>query len=224
MASRPHFPPAYRAVMLGATPFIRGWGRLAVSGLDALPPSGPALLCANHDSYWDPLAIGIAAYGRRPIRALAKASLWNVPLVSQVLTGCGHIPIERGAGDRGALDRAAAELRDGACIGVFIEGTRSLGRDLRARSGFGHLAQTTPDAQIVCCRVNGAADVPRLTMRPRVTVEFFAPAGGGMQPGEDAQAFCQRLLDEIREGAPRAIAGRRRRRAAARGELTPMPG
>lgn len=216
-------PPAYRAVMRLTGPYIRGWGRLEVSGLDAIPESGPTLLCGNHDSYWDPLAIGNAAFPRRQIRALAKASLWDVPVVGTVLTHAGHIPIDRGKADRGALDRAAAELREGACIGVFLEGTRSLGRPLRARSGLAHLAMQVPEAQIVCARVNGAVDLPRLVVRPSVSVEFFRPSGGGMQPGEEPQLFCQRLLDEIRNGAPRAIAGRKRRKAAARGELTPMP-
>jgi 1-acyl-sn-glycerol-3-phosphate acyltransferase len=204
-------------------PYIRGWGRLSVKGLDTLPASGPVLLCGNHDSYWDPLAVGVAAFPKRQIRALAKASLWDVWGVGTVLTHAGHIPIDRGKGDRGALDRAAQELREGACIGVFLEGTRSLGRPLRARSGFGHLAAQVPEAEIVCARVNGAVDLPRVGVRPSASVEFFRPAGGGMQAGEEPQAFCQRLLDEIREGAPRAIAGRKRRAAAARGDLAAMP-
>ena len=57
------------------------------------------------------------------------------------------------------MDRAIEELRAGRCIGVFPEGTRSLGRTLRARSGFGRLADAVPEAQLVCCTVEGTVDI-----------------------------------------------------------------
>ena len=70
--------PAYRAVMALTGPVVRGWGRLEVEGLEHLPASGPVLLAGNHDSYWDPIAIGIAALPRRQVRALAKSSMWKI--------------------------------------------------------------------------------------------------------------------------------------------------
>src|SRR4051812_18539542 len=150
--------PTYRFVMAATTPAVRWWGRLEVSGLEHLPTDGPLLLAGNHDSYWDPIAIGIAGLPRRQICALAKASLWK-PGLGKILDGMGQIPIERGKGDQHAMDRAIEELRSGRCIGVFPEGTRSQGRELRARSGFGRLAEAVPEAQIVCVTVEGTVDV-----------------------------------------------------------------
>jgi 1-acyl-sn-glycerol-3-phosphate acyltransferase len=173
------------------------------------------LLAGNHDSYWDPVAIGIAALPRRQIRALAKSSLWKIHGLNRVLDGMGQIPIDRGAGDVHALDRAVEELRGGACIGVFPEGTRSLGRELRARSGFGRLAQLVPEAEVVCCTVTGTVDIPRFpSPRPQVRVRFFRPEGGGLQPGESAVELSARLLEEIRAGAP--IRAARPRRGSAK--------
>ena len=117
----------YRLAMAVCRP-AAAWGRLRVEGLDALPASGPVLLVGNHDSHWDSVMIGVAAIRRRQIKALAKAQLWDVRGLSPVLNGMGQIPIERGAGDAGALSRAVEELRAGACIGVFPEGTRSRGQ------------------------------------------------------------------------------------------------
>jgi 1-acyl-sn-glycerol-3-phosphate acyltransferase len=206
---------AYRFVMAVTTPAVRWWGRLEVSGLEQMPLEGPVLLAGNHDSYWDPIAVGIAGLPRRQIRALAKSSLWK-PGMAKVLDGMGQIPIDRGAGDARALDRAIEELRNGACIGIFPEGTRSLGRELRARSGIGRLAQAVPEAQIVCCTVQGTVDIPKFpAARPHARVVFFAPAGGGLQPGEDPGEFAARLLAEIRARAPIAIAGRKRARQLA---------
>lgn len=204
--------PAYRAVMTAMAPIVRLWGRLEVSGLEQLPADGPVLLAGNHDSYWDPIAIGMAARRRRQIHALAKVQLWKYKPVGYVLDGMGQIPIDRGKSDAAALARAIEGLRAGICIGVFPEGTRSRGKELRARSGFGRLAQAVPEAQIVCCRVVGTTDVLAFPRRPRIRVHFFRPEGGGLQPGESPGDFTARLLAEIRREAPVTPAGRRRRR------------
>src|SRR3979409_865411 len=139
MVVAPNVTPAFRGVMAVSSPVVRRWGRLEVSGLEHLPSSGPTLLAGNHDSWWDPVVIGIAALERRQIQALAKSSLWRNALLAKVLDGMGQIPIGRGMGDAAALDRATSELRAGSCIGIFLEGTRTAGRPLRARSGFGRL-------------------------------------------------------------------------------------
>jgi 1-acyl-sn-glycerol-3-phosphate acyltransferase len=198
----------YRFALAVLSPIVRGWGRLDVSGLEHLPTDGPVLLAGNHDSYWDPVAVGIAGLPRRQVQALAKSSLWK-PGLGKVLDGMGQIPIERGKGDAHAMDRAIAELRAGACIGIFPEGTRSKGKELRARSGFGRLAAEVPEAQVVCVAITGTTDIPRFPRRPRVSVRFFTPSGGGLRPGEDAAALGARLLAEIRAVAPITAAGRK---------------
>jgi 1-acyl-sn-glycerol-3-phosphate acyltransferase len=202
--------PAYRAVMAATTPVVKTWGRLEVSGLEHIPLTGPTLLIGNHDSYWDPIVIGIAGLPRRQIRALAKSTLWKAAPVGWVLNGMGQIPIQRGKGDAQALDTAIAELRAGACIGVFPEGTISRGKRLRARSGAGRLALAVPEATIVCVTVTGSVDIIRAPKRPQIRVEFFRPQGGGAREGESAAELIVRLMDEIRARAPIAIPGRRR--------------
>ncbi len=214
MSAAPGVSPAFRAVMAASTPIVRLWGDLEVAGLEHMPRSGPTLLAGNHDSWWDPIVIGSAAVERRQIQALAKASLWKNPAVARVLDGMGQIPIERGSGDAQALARAITALRDGACIGIFLEGTRSKGRTLRARSGFGRIAQAVPDAQIVCCTVEGTVDVVRFPKRPALRVRFFPPTGGGLKEGESPGEFTERLLSEIRAAAPIVPFGRRARLAS----------
>jgi 1-acyl-sn-glycerol-3-phosphate acyltransferase len=211
VSESPRISPTYRVAMAACSPIVRWWGRLEVSGLEHLPTSGPVLLAGNHDSYWDPVAVGIAGLPRRQIQALAKSSLWKIRGLDRVLDGMGQIPIDRGAGDARALDRAISELRAGACIGVFPEGTRSLGRELRARSGFGRLAAAVPEAAVVCCTVVGTTDITSPPKRPRVAVRFFTPTGGGLMDGESPGELSVRLLAEIRAEAPIVSAKRARR-------------
>jgi 1-acyl-sn-glycerol-3-phosphate acyltransferase len=173
-----------------------------MTGLEHLPARGPVLLAANHDSYWDPIAGGVAAIDRRQIRALAKAGLWRFRILAWILDGMGQIPVDRGRSDTVAFERAIAALRGGACVGIFPEGTRSQGRELRARSGLGRLAAAVPEASIVCCAISGTTDMPRFPRRPRLRVTFFPPAGGGLREGETPAELGARVLAELRGHAP----------------------
>jgi 1-acyl-sn-glycerol-3-phosphate acyltransferase len=197
----------YRAAMAVCRP-LAWWGGMDVEGLEALPRSGPTLLASNHDSYFDPIAIGMAASRRRQIRALAKAALWDVRGLAPILNGMRQVPIERASGDSGALSSAIDALRDGACIGVFLEGTISVGREMRAKSGFGRLALEVPEARLVCATVEGTPDYARFPKRPAVRVRFFEPQSGQTRPDESAAELSARLLAEIRALAPPVDAGR----------------
>ena len=208
MAEPEPFTLTYRIAMAVCVPLVGLWGRLEVEGLDLLPRSGPTLVVANHDSQTDPLAVGVAARKRRQIRALAKKSLWDKPGLGRVLDGMGQIPIERAAGDAGALVNAIEALRRGSCIGVFPEGTISVGRELRARSGIGRLALEVPEARLVCAAVQGTPALARFPQRPRISVRFFEPASGQTDPSETPGVLAQRLVDELRAIAPPVDAGR----------------
>jgi 1-acyl-sn-glycerol-3-phosphate acyltransferase len=206
----------YRIALGLCVPAVRWWGRLQVEGLEHVPATGPLIVAGNHDSYWDPVAIGIAAIELRQIRALSKSSLWKIKGLDKVLDGMGQIPVVRGTKDADALERAMTELRGGACVGIFPEGTRSLGRTLRARSGIGRMAAAVPEAKVVCGAVSGTTDIPRFPRRrPRLKVTFFEPSGGQMRPDEDPTDFAVRVVAEMRALAPISAAGRRPKAIAA---------
>jgi 1-acyl-sn-glycerol-3-phosphate acyltransferase len=73
-----------------------------------------------------------------------------------------------------------------------------------------------PEAQIVCCTVQGTVDLARFPQRPRIRVCFFPPAGGGLARDEDPTELPVRLLAEIRGMAPVVACGRRTERSGAR--------
>lgn len=202
----------YRLAMTVCRPAVEWWGRLEASGLEHVPASGPVLMAVNHDSHWDPVAVGVAALSRRQVRALAKASLWKNPLLGRILDGMGQIPLHRGGGPDHGMAAAVRELHAGACIGIFPEGTLSFGHELRAHSGLGRLARDVPEATVVCVAVTGTVALVRFPRRPRISVRFFPPSGGPPAPGESPEAFTARLVREIRAEAPWVAAGRDPRR------------
>jgi 1-acyl-sn-glycerol-3-phosphate acyltransferase len=196
----------YRLIAALLSPAAR-WGRVEVEGLERVPPDGPLLLVPNHDSQWDPVLVGVVLRRRRPLRFLARANLWSLPVVGRLMTAMGQIPIERGAGDRDALAQAAEALRAGRAVCIFPEGKLSRGERLRARSGVGWLARACPEARVLLCALSGTTDYVRFPRRPRVRISFFEPAG---QPSDEEPAqLAARLLEELRARVPPAAAGRR---------------
>ena len=132
--------PLYRLVEEVLRLPVRRGLRWRVEGLERVPATGPVLLASNHLSYVDPIAIGNLVHlaGRR-VRFLAKSELFRNRLLAAALRKLGQIPVERGTGDAGALDAAAAALKAGQCVHVFPEGTIS--DDLEPMAGKTGLAR-----------------------------------------------------------------------------------
>lgn len=194
---------------------LKWWCRLEVQGIETIPESGAVLVVSNHDSWMDPLALGAAIMTRdRPLRFLAKASLWHTWIQRVLLDGMGQIPIERGVGDTQAMQAAIDALAAGDAVGIFPEGTISRGRPMRARRGVARLAQGAPSAAVVLAAVSGGTDAIRFPKRPHIVVELFEPAGGQPRPDEPPGDLAERLMAEVRERVPPVAAGRHPEAAA----------
>ena len=63
---------------------------------DKVPQTGGVIFVANHISNADPLAVGqFLAYSGRWPRFLAKASVFEIPVVGRIIAACGQIPVRR---------------------------------------------------------------------------------------------------------------------------------
>lgn len=94
--------------------------RFAQRGRERLP-NGGALLIANHQSFVDPLLMGVAL--KRPISFLARDSLFRVPIVGWILRSTYVMPIRRESA--GSVREPIRRLKHGFYVGVFPEGTRT---------------------------------------------------------------------------------------------------
>ena len=107
----------------------RAWFRRVESvGMERLPDDRPLVVVANHaNGFVDPVLL--LALSPRPLRFLAKSTLWKVPGVKWVLAFAGVLPVHRAqdaGGTKGNLSVFAAverELSHDAAIALFPEGT-----------------------------------------------------------------------------------------------------
>lgn len=96
------------------------WGRIL--GKANVPKEGALVVVANHGSHLDPPLLGHAL--GRPVAFMAKAELFQVPLLGRIIRACGAYPVSRGASDREAIRIATDRLEEGWATGVFIDGSR----------------------------------------------------------------------------------------------------
>jgi 1-acyl-sn-glycerol-3-phosphate acyltransferase len=141
-------PPIYRLalplVRVALTLYFRS---IESVGRPHLPPSGPALLAANHpQSITDALVLAVAC--ERPVHYLAHSGLFRRRPVAWFLHRCGVIPIHRPSDDASAAARnvhafsACFELLErGGVIGIFPEGSSRDERRVQAlRTGVSRIA------------------------------------------------------------------------------------
>ncbi len=159
-------PVIYWVVRAVFVPFFLVYLRLQRVGREHLPRSGPLLLASNHRSFLDPFVIGTLA--RRPVYYMAQRELFEKRWQAWVLNALGAFPVDRGAGDRDAMDTARAILARGDCVVVFPEGTRVRQGPLGdPRRGVGRLALET-GAPVAPVAVIGSDAVRRgWRVRPR---------------------------------------------------------
>ncbi|PMC39441.1 1-acyl-sn-glycerol-3-phosphate acyltransferase [Bacillus sp. UMB0899] len=138
--------PFARSVVAG---LLKPTYRIKVEGLEHFPKEGGVLLCTNHISNLDPPVVGVTA--PRKVLFMAKAELFKVPVLKQLLTNFGTFPVKRGGGDREAIRAGLKVLKEGHVLGLFPEGTRSKDGKLgKGQAGAGFFALRSTAAVVPC--------------------------------------------------------------------------
>lgn len=91
--------------------------------LERIPEEGGGLILANHQSYLDPLLIGLPM--QRPVSFIARDSLFRVPVIGWILRKTYVMPINRESAGTESVREAVVRMHAGYLVGVFPEGTRS---------------------------------------------------------------------------------------------------
>jgi len=121
---------------------------------DHIPASGPAIIVANHLSETETLALArlVTGHHRFP-HFLAKAEVFEWPIVGWIMRSARQIPVVRGTARAAeSLAAAARALRRGHVVCLYPEGTRTREPDLRpgpGKTGAARLALAHPDVPVI---------------------------------------------------------------------------
>jgi 1-acyl-sn-glycerol-3-phosphate acyltransferase len=170
--------------------------RPCVRGRHYLGSDGALIICPNHLSGFDVLAVGYAG-APRGLHNMAKNQLFRHPLLRALVRSLGGFPARGENGIPGGVTAAAALAARGEAIVIFPEGARRRGRVRRPRVGAARAALAA-NVPLVPAAIRGTDDWRR---RARWQVAFGEPVVvddlRGREPSKAAREATRRLWDSV---------------------------
>lgn len=176
----PGSPLAYKLGFGTVRLLAKGLWNVKTTGLEHIPPDGPAILTPNHLAFCD--SVFVPAVLPRRMWYVGKGEYMNDWKTRYIFPAFGMIPIDRTGGKQAmaALDTAARVLQGGNLFGIYPEGTRSRDGELhKGRTGAARLSVQC-NAPIIPVGIKGTPEIQppdSVMMRPFKTCEinFGAP-------------------------------------------------
>ena len=181
-----------------------GAARLQVHHKDRIPRTGGFVIALNHMSWID---VPLFAYANpRNTYYVAKVEAHRIPGLGQFIRAFGSFAIRRGESDREAVRRMREVVREGGCLGVFVEGTRQKsGVPGEVQPGAAMVA-LQEDVPVVCGAISGSLEWKLTNLHP-TTIVWGKPmhfvglpkgAKGYREASEEIGAEIRRLWEDAR--------------------------
>lgn len=90
---------------------------------ERLQADPPYVLIGNHNSFMDPVIMGVAI-PKHQVRFIGKKELWANKIVAALFNSMNMIPVDRHNSDMEAMRACMRVTREGGILGIFPEGTR----------------------------------------------------------------------------------------------------
>lgn len=173
----------------------RAWGK------QNIPAQGPLLVLCNHQSYFDPIIVGLTLR-HRPFYALARSSLFNHRGLGWLIHTLNALPIERGQADMAAMRRCLKVLEDGHALLLFPEGTRTPDGTTQPFNPGTMLMIKRSRASVLPIAIEGAYAVwSRHRKKPRcfgkIRVKFGVPIASDELATLSSEAALERLRQQV---------------------------
>ncbi len=165
------------------------------SGRQNFPKTRGAIVCANHQSHFDPVLVGLSC--DRRLNYLARDTLFNNPLFGWLIRFLDAIPIRRDGVGIGGLKESLKRLKRGELLLVFPEGTRTRDGELsKLKPGFCALARRAK-VSIVPVALDGAFQAwPRSQFLPQLAA-IHVCTGEPISPEAIAAYTDEELVAEV---------------------------
>ena len=181
------------------------WG-LRTAGTHHVPRTGPVLALANHQSFLDPVLVGLAI--PRYVRFVHRQSLKKNKLLAWWMASLRAIPIDHKGFSREGLQATLDVLSAGNCVGMFPEGERTHDGSVEPfKPGIALLLKRVK-APIVPVGIAGAyrafsrhMKVPRLSplFMPSNEATIAVSVGAPIDPAKYAKASRDEMLEGLRQ-------------------------
>jgi 1-acyl-sn-glycerol-3-phosphate acyltransferase len=96
---------------------------LRTEGSGRVPRRGPLLILANHQSFFDPMLLGVIT--PRHLCYLARKTLFHPPWFGWLLRSLNAFPVDQEGVAKEGMRTVLAQLAKGQAVVVFPEGTRT---------------------------------------------------------------------------------------------------
>jgi 1-acyl-sn-glycerol-3-phosphate acyltransferase len=96
---------------------------LRCEGSRHIPPRGPVLILANHQSFFDPMVLGCITH--RHLSFLARKTLFHPPWFGWLLRSLNAFPVDQEGVAKDGIRTVLQLLEKGQVVVVFPEGTRT---------------------------------------------------------------------------------------------------
>jgi 1-acyl-sn-glycerol-3-phosphate acyltransferase len=149
---------------------------LRTEGGENIPREGPVLLIGNHQSFLDPVAMGLAA--PRHICYLARKTLFRHRHFAGLIRSLNAVPVDQQGIAKEGLKTILEQLKAGQAVLVFPEGERTYtGEVLPLKPGILLLIKRIA-VPIVPIGIAGAFEaLPRVRKWPKLSPFFLPPTG-----------------------------------------------
>jgi 1-acyl-sn-glycerol-3-phosphate acyltransferase len=159
-----------------------------------IPRDGPALLLANHQSFFDPSIVGSTT--RRHLCFLARKTLFRGPF-GALIRRLNAVPVDQEGVAKEGLKTILEQLKAGQAVLVFPEGERTATGEVQALKPGVLLLIKRIAAPIIPIGIAGAFDaLPRSRKWPKLS-PFFLPTTGAdiaVSVGEPIPAERYRVM------------------------------
>ena len=186
---------------------INTFYEVKVEGRENIPEDKGFILVANHASFLDPLAIGVAITPKQ-LRWMILKSYYDLWFLRWFYWGAQCFPAERGRKGLRAIRRALDLVREGKIIGIFPEGRRSEDGKLGEGKRGVALVALKIGAPILPVAIIGSYEAySRHRIFPKVGITITVRIGKLIQPDEfpeeegkkALQEFTNMIMDSIRK-------------------------
>lgn len=194
--------------------------RVRVEGRQHIPPSGAALVCANHQSHLDPIIVGLA-FDRR-LNFLARKSLFTNPAFGWLIRFLDAIPLDRDGFSLAGIKETLKRLRKEELVLIFPEGTRTPDGAMAAvKPGVGALARRGGVA-VLPVGFDGAYEIwPRRRRLPLPLGVIEIVVGEPIDPAMVGALSEEQLLAELERRLTACVARAKEKRQHRLGRTRP---